>query len=186
MLYFTADQHFGHKNIIEFQNRPFKSVKDMDEALIYHWNTAVGEEDTVFHLGDFTFHDEEVAKLYIKRLNGTIYFLSNPWHHDKRWLPKDFGLTRFKTKTQGKVYTLPPIHVINLKDPRYLVNGFPRALVLSHYPQEDWERKHWESIHLHGHSHGAALPMKRRMDVGVDAYGMVPVSLSEVMELIND
>ena len=32
--FYIADTHFGHKNIIRFDNRPFTTTQDMEEALI--------------------------------------------------------------------------------------------------------------------------------------------------------
>ena len=32
--YFTADLHFGHKNIIRFDGRPYFTVEEMNEDLI--------------------------------------------------------------------------------------------------------------------------------------------------------
>jgi hypothetical protein len=52
-IYFTADTHFNHANIISFCQRPFASVAEMNEALIAKWNARVGEGDLVYHLGDF-------------------------------------------------------------------------------------------------------------------------------------
>ena len=41
MVFFTADTHFDHANIIRFCNRPFATVEDMNEALIANWNRKV-------------------------------------------------------------------------------------------------------------------------------------------------
>ena len=50
--FFIADPHFGHKAVIEYENRPFASVEEMDEALIDNWNNTVTKHDIVWLLGD--------------------------------------------------------------------------------------------------------------------------------------
>lgn len=52
-VYFIADLHFGHANIIEYCNRPFQSVEEMNEFMIQQWNKKVKKDDKVFVLGDF-------------------------------------------------------------------------------------------------------------------------------------
>lgn len=52
MIYFTADTHFGHCNVIRFCDRPFASAEEMDEAMIQNWNERVTGNDTVYILGD--------------------------------------------------------------------------------------------------------------------------------------
>ena len=50
--FYISDMHFGHKNCIAFDNRPFTSVEEMDAAMIANWNNAVSSGDTVYILGD--------------------------------------------------------------------------------------------------------------------------------------
>ena len=98
-IFVTADDHFGHKNIVEFCDRPFFSVDEMDQTLIDNWNSVVSENDTVWHLSDFTLGDFDQARKYFSQLNGKIFILANHWHHDKRWLPTNyFGKLSFPVK----------------------------------------------------------------------------------------
>jgi len=53
--WFTSDTHFGHFNIIEYCNRPFKTVDEMNSKLIRFWNERVKPDDIVYFLGDFCF-----------------------------------------------------------------------------------------------------------------------------------
>ena len=33
-IYMTSDQHFGHSNIIEYENRPFSSADEMNSYML--------------------------------------------------------------------------------------------------------------------------------------------------------
>ena len=50
MIYFTADTHFGHENVIRFCGRPYATAAEMDEALVESWNSRVKGNDTVLIL----------------------------------------------------------------------------------------------------------------------------------------
>lgn len=54
MIYFTADVHFYHDNIIHFANRPYGNCKEMNEALVENWNRRIRVNDEVYILGDVT------------------------------------------------------------------------------------------------------------------------------------
>ena len=69
MIYFTADTHFGHYNVIRFCDRPFASAEEMDEAMIQNWNDRVTGNDTVYILGDMFFRSTN-AEGILKRLKG--------------------------------------------------------------------------------------------------------------------
>ena len=79
-VFVCADLHFGHKNIIDYENRPFKSVEEMNVALIKNWNRAVKKEDTVFVLGDVSFLGTEKTADIVSNLNGTKVLIMG--HHD--------------------------------------------------------------------------------------------------------
>lgn len=74
-VFFTSDLHFGHNNIMRFCNRPFKSIEEMDEALIQKWNSVVSKNDLVFDLGDFAFAPNWRWKEILGRLNGHHYLI---------------------------------------------------------------------------------------------------------------
>jgi calcineurin-like phosphoesterase family protein len=52
-IWFTADFHFGHNNIIRYCNRPFRSVEEMDQTILDRLNASVKANDILYFLGDF-------------------------------------------------------------------------------------------------------------------------------------
>lgn len=161
--YFTADTHFGHANIIRYCNRPFKSVYDMDESLIQNWNAVVGPEETVYHLGDFSFAPSE---RYLSRLNGHIFFVMG--NHDK-----EMKRVRQERRWDHKVTFLPAEAEVEVEGQR---------IILSHYAMRVWNKSHHGTWQLYGHSHGSLPddPNARSIDVGVDVHGYRPVTFDEV------
>lgn len=185
-VFFTADHHFGHENIIKFCNRPFDNVNKMDIALVNRWNEVVSSDSTVFHLGDFTLLDGSQAAQYFGALNGRIYILGIPWHHDKRWL-KYANNPPYRTYDEHPVIILPP--EVSLEVYGRHSDKWPLTIHLSHYPMMDWDRKFHGGWHLHGHSHGQCkgdnhLTGEFCWDVGVDGAGIhyTPVSFGGILE----
>ena len=52
MNFYISDTHFSHANCLAFDNRPFKTVEEMDAEMIRRWNAVVNNVDLVYILGD--------------------------------------------------------------------------------------------------------------------------------------
>lgn len=57
MIWFTSDTHFGHERILEFTNRPFDNIREMNDALIANINEKIKPEDELYILGDYSQND---------------------------------------------------------------------------------------------------------------------------------
>ncbi|MBP3501921.1 MAG: hypothetical protein U0N02_02720 [Clostridia bacterium] len=64
MIYFIADTHFNHRNIIEYCNRPFKDTNEMNEYIIQKWNSVVKEEGKINVFGHI--HDKPLDERFNK------------------------------------------------------------------------------------------------------------------------
>jgi len=154
MLWFTADTHFDHANIIEYARRPFQSLDEMNETMVANWNAVVQPGDTVYHLGDFAFRRHYY---FARRLNGQIVLIEGS--HDRM------------SASDRKAFTwVGPMHVVHGET----------DIVLCHYAMRVWPRSHYGTWHLFGHSHGYLPPQGKSFDVGVDCWSFTPISLTAV------
>ena len=154
-IWFTADTHFGHANIIKHSYRPFKDVEEMDARIINQWNGLVVPGDDVYHLGDFAFtHKKAEVNRYIDRLNGNIHLIAGNHDHKN---------TRKASFASVDYYK------------RLIIDD--KVLILSHYPMVTWDMSHYGSIMVHGHCHGNLNinDNAKRYDVGIDCNSFSPV-----------
>ncbi len=83
-IYFTADLHFGHSNILKHSpKRPFSDTVDIvahDEWLLDLWKSTVDKRDTVYILGDLTFLKSENARHLLEKLPGQKFLIEG--NHD--------------------------------------------------------------------------------------------------------
>jgi len=169
MIFFTADLHFGHENIIRLCNRPFANAEAMDAALIRNWNATVSPRDEVYILGDFTMRPAAQAHEYLVALNGRKYFICG--NHDK--FLKSFG------PYERDLEWVKDYH-------RLVYEG--RRFILFHYPIAEWDCFFRGAIHLYGHVHNSAtsaarLPDGLAFNVGVDCHDFRPVSAEQILAL---
>jgi calcineurin-like phosphoesterase family protein len=168
-IFFTSDTHFFHKNIIQYSNRPFTYIEEMNETIITKWNAKIKSTDTVYFIGDFAFADKEKTKSILERLNGNIHLCRG--NHDK---PLNALHHYFSSVFDLSTILIPDDDVPSGKQP----------IVLCHYPLLTWDRQQYGSWMLHGHCH-ASLPFNKtlkRVDIGVDNWNYFPVSYNELKE----
>jgi calcineurin-like phosphoesterase family protein len=169
-IFFTADTHFGHANIIKHCKRPFETVEAMDQALLDNLNRRVGPDDTLYHLGDFSFRGGDPATYREKiACRNVTLILGN---HDPR--TKD---GKPKAKFAALFSDVRDILQIEVEH-----QGAAQPIVLCHYAMRVWNASHWGAWHLYGHSHGSLPddPAARSWDVGVDPNAMAPLSVEEI------
>ena len=109
-VFFTSDTHFNHTNIIRFCNRPFKDVTHMNETIIANWNSVVGPDDIIFHLGDFYLGSSAECINVLNRLNGKIYLIAG--NHEIKDLRQNY--TKYNEQKTMKM------HIENDKQKNYL------------------------------------------------------------------
>lgn len=132
---YIADMHFDHESIIAYDNRPFDSVAEMNEALIENWNRVVKPEDLTWILGDFCLGGAERWASHLKRLNGKKALILG--NHDDREA----------AEAVKELFT----DVAEYREA--LDNG--RDIVLCHYPILGFRDHYFGWFHLYGHVHGA-------------------------------
>jgi calcineurin-like phosphoesterase family protein len=184
--WFTADLHFGHRNIIDYTSRPFDDIETMNRALLDGWNQTVADDDVVWVLGDFALGKLADTLPLVSELRGRKILLAG--NHDRCW----FGHGR---RSEGWTE-------------RYLDAGFDKIVqgestiriagvevLLCHFPYEgdshDYDRyvehrpvDQGEWL-LHGHVHERWTQRDRMINVGVDATGFRPISATEIASLIE-
>ena len=149
-IFAISDLHFGHARIIEYCNRPFTSVDEMDAALVANWNSVVGDEDTVIFGGDFQFYKDNRG--HFNSLKGRKVLVKG--NHDHAIV---FGMG------------WESIHdILEIKHSN-------RKFVICHYPLHSWNRSTHGSTHLYGHVHDNDAPtMNNRYNMCVERINYTP------------
>ena len=159
MRYFTSDTHFFHRNVIEYCSRPFRDVFEMNEALIERWNSVVGVDDEVVHVGDVFMGPSGKWKGVFERLNGRIVLIRG--NHDyKRNVILNLGFAEIHKTLEMEI------------------EG--KRVLLRHIP--DYERAVEYDFHICGHVHEKWKVRGNIINVGVDVWDYYPRTWSELMK----
>lgn len=191
---FTADLHFGHKNIARFCDRPWADVAEMNENLIARFNSVVAPGDTTYIVGDLSFTSITETISLLDRLNGRLLLV--PGNHDPWWpTSQKANNARGRVEREAILAITPPVVRIALIP----VEVWPlQDVLIAHLPYDHDERHPDDPIVdafrpdgsdgnwlIHGHVHNLWKQRGRQINVGVDAWDGYPVDLSTVQAMIE-
>jgi len=151
-VWFTADTHFGHANIIKYCKRPFLSEDELaqlesdprgrwkvsqdtidrhDNTLIDNINSCATKNDRIWFLGDFCWGNKEEAKSYLDRIHcKNVNFVWGNHDHTSVGSLFQTSIHQGMVKVEGQ------------------------KIWLNHYPMRSWDGKFHGAWHLYGHVHG--------------------------------
>jgi len=188
-VWFTSDVHLGHRKAAE--HRGFETVEEHDEEIASNWRNTVAADDVVWVLGDIAASSPTHALNVLAGLPGTKHLIlgnheqAHPMHRDAHKHLRKY-LDVFESVAQSARRRLP--------------DG--TEVLLSHFPYErdrgparhtQWRLRNEGLWLLHGHTHGTERVTRfgtggtpvSELHVGVDAWGLTPVSLDVVAEEIR-
>lgn len=191
-VFFTSDWHIGHAKVLEYSKRPFKDLDEMHDALVRRFNATVPPGSIVYFLGDMGMCKPELIKSVLDKLNPCtkILVLGNHDGSPDRMLKCGFNLAIYSTTlyVANERVTLSHCPLLGVKRE-------DTSMYTDKNKDLNWHGEHKNhrftvrdegQFHLSGHIHSgpnnpkAKTKQGRQWDIGVDANGYKPVSLSQV------
>lgn len=157
MKFFISDQHFGHNNIIDYCNRPFKNSNIMDRELIRRHNAIVNKDDIVYMIGDFSLKSsthKEYLRNILDNLKGEKHLILGNHDYLKPFDYIDIGFKSVHTSLEVEEFVLvhdPSVSCINRN-----------------------------KLFICGHVHDLFKTEKNVINVSVEMWSYAPVSLEEI------
>lgn len=167
-IWFTADLHLNHANIMHYCNRPFKNVEEMDNTITKNFVELLRKGDMLYILGDLSFkksYAEEFLRT-IRKIGVEIHFIIG--NHDK-----DGGTIKTIKQYCKSVQEIKEIKIDGTR------------ITLCHYPMRSWNGSFHGAWHLYGHVHGRWKLKEKTYDVGVDCNNFKPVSYTWLKKMIK-
>jgi calcineurin-like phosphoesterase family protein len=166
--YVVSDTHFDHENIVDYCDRPFDDVEEMNAALVDRWNATVDEGEEVLFLGDFApFADLGTFLRWFDELQGEVLFL--PGDHDDVVPDRSEGLHLFE---------------------RYSFEAGGHRFRCVHDPEDG--PGNFDGWVLHGHHHDnwpdrfpLVNPGERLVNVSVELLDYRPLAVERLVELVD-
>lgn len=171
MTYFISDTHFNHDRKFIYEPRGFKSVQEMNEAIIENWNKTVKGGDVVVVAGDFFLgKDFDFIERTLDRLHGYIFLTIG--NHDT-----DRKLSIYHSCE--KILAVESVIHFEHKSSH-------RTFYVSHYPTLTADLNSNPAtavINLFGHTHSKDMFYEDRpymYNIACDAHNCTPVSIDQI------
>ena len=156
----TSDTHYGHNNVIQYCNRPFKDADHMDTVMA-SMHVATVQDRRYFHLGDWAFRGKNF-KLGIKnRLTGYGVIVKGNHDPGRNNLVNDFGFKEAYLEAEG----------------RFTETG--QTFYMSHIPNKAMAQKY--DFHFCGHVHCLFAKDENVINVGADIWGYKPQTFRHII-----
>ncbi|CAI50125.1 metallophosphoesterase domain protein [Natronomonas pharaonis DSM 2160] len=165
--YLIADLHLDHAEVLEYTDRPFASVAEMNRRLVDGWNATVADSDEVVFVGDFAIPSEPTTiRRWVRRLAGDITFVVGD--HDAG-LHRSHGLdVRQEYRFSAGGYRFRCIHDPDDVDDRgtdWLIHGHHHDMRPDEYP--------------------FVTPDSRRINVSVELLDYEPLAVEELVDYLD-
>ena len=188
-LWFTSDTHYNHANICsattQWTNpvtlREFKTLEHMNATLVGNINEKVGQDDILFHLGDWSFGGFEQIELFRNQIvcKNVHIITGNHDHH----------IESNREAVQSLFSSVNKYLNLNVKWSKGHAGYGEARFALMHFPIASWDNMARGAIHLHGHVHfdpSMRLQEGKMMDVGCEGNNLYPIDMSEILSIMRD
>jgi calcineurin-like phosphoesterase family protein len=146
----------------------------MRYELIRRWNSVVNDGDTVFHIGDFSFHNKvDTQDTLLAILHGNIIFLRG--NHENH--PKTI-IESVVIRHEG--------HSIHLN--HYPERANPVMLSLVGHVHDKWKVQYWSNNNPGAYWQNSYIDGKRGfpiVNVGVDVWDFTPVDFETIVKFVR-
>jgi len=171
-LWFTSDTHYNHANICSSTTkwtnpvtlRDFKSLEHMNATLVGNINEKVGQDDILFHLGDWSFGGfDQIQKFRDQIVCKNVHIILG--NHDHHIADNKEGIQSLFSSVNKYVDLVVKY---NIGTP---LQGEVR-FALMHFPIASWDNM--------------ARGEGKMMDVGCEGNGLYPIDMSEIISIMRD
>lgn len=167
-----SDQHFWHKNIIAYSDRPYGSLEHMHHEMLANYKLCVGPDDVCVWVGDVAFCKDSVANHMLQAYPG--YKILVCGNHD-------FEKKKLKKLNVDEVHLT---YTVRVAEDLYIC--------FSHFPMEGkMDTEFFRNLgitvyNVHGHTHDRNCPDPMLFNVSVEMISYMPHRMDAIVRELEN